>query len=140
MDGRRLKFVLLGAGVLGSMLFLLLVGMKSGGMVYYVTVEEFLRQGDRGTDVRINGKVQSGTIDRLPTGQDVRFTIIENGASLPVVYHGVIPDTFVDEAAVVVEGRLQGDGTFRAHTLLAKCPSKYESAEGAPAVPQPAGV
>jgi cytochrome c-type biogenesis protein CcmE len=46
-----------------------------------------------------------------------------------VAYHGIIPDTFVDDAAVVVEGQLQDDGTFRAHTLLAKCPSKYEAAE-----------
>jgi cytochrome c-type biogenesis protein CcmE len=128
MDGRRLKFVLLGAGVLGSMVFLLLVGMNSGGMVYYVSVEEFVRQPDRGADVRVNGKVISGSIERAPTGQDVRFTMTDGAASLPVVYHGVIPDTFVDEATVVVEGRMR-DGAFRAHTLLAKCPSKYESAE-----------
>ena len=45
-------------------------------------------------------------------------------------YHGIVPDTFVDNADVVVEGRLAGDGTFEAHTLLAKCPSKYEAADG----------
>ena len=34
-------------------------------------------------------------------------------------------------ADVVVEGRLETGGAFHAHTLLAKCPSKYESADGA---------
>ena len=46
----------------------------------------------------------------------------------PVVYRGVIPDTFTDSADVIVEGRLGRDGTFQATTLLAKCASRYESA------------
>jgi cytochrome c-type biogenesis protein CcmE len=131
MDRRRLKFVLLGIGVLLSMTFLLVVGMnRPGGMVYYLTVTEFMQQVDpAGGDFRVNGTVSPGTIRRLPTGLDVRFRLTDGEASLPVAYHGVIPDTFVDDAAVVVEGQLQGDGTFIAHTLLAKCPSKYESAD-----------
>lgn len=132
MDRRRLKFVLFGLGVVLSMTFLLVVGMnRPGGMVYYMTVTEFMQQADPGGgEYRINGTVSSGSIERLSTGMDVRFTMTDDETSLPVAYHGVIPDTFVDEAAVVVEGRLQGDGTFVAHTLLAKCPSKYEAAEG----------
>jgi cytochrome c-type biogenesis protein CcmE len=131
MDRRRLKFVLLGIGVLLSMTFLLVVGMnRPGGMVYYLTVTEFRQQTDpAGGEFRVNGTVAPGTIRRLPTGLDVSFTLTDGEASLPVAYHGVIPDTFVDEAAVVVEGRLQDDGTFVAHKLLAKCPSKYEAAD-----------
>lgn len=131
MDRRRLKFVLLVLGFALSLTLMILAGMnRPGGMVYYVTVSEFLAQG-RGEhrDQRVNGKVAPGTIERLPNGQDVRFTVTDGSASLPVAYHGVIPDTFVDDAAVVVEGRLEADGTFAAHQLLAKCPSKYEAAE-----------
>jgi len=132
MDRRRLKFVLLGLGIALSMTFLLVVGMnRPGGMVYYLTVTEFSQQANPGDgDYRVNGTVFSGSIERLPTGMDVRFDITDGETSLPVAYHGIIPDTFVDEAAVVVEGRLQDDGTFVAHTLLAKCPSKYEAADG----------
>ncbi len=67
---------------------------------------------------------------REPSGQDVTFVVTDGTASLPVNYHGIIPDTFVDGADVVVEGRLGEDGTFVAHTMLAKCPSKYEAADG----------
>jgi cytochrome c-type biogenesis protein CcmE len=74
--------------------------------------------------------VADGTIVRMPTGQDVTFVVTDGDATLPVRYHGIIPDTFVDGADVVVEGQLTGDGTFEAHTLLAKCPSKYEAADG----------
>jgi cytochrome c-type biogenesis protein CcmE len=131
MDRRRLKFLVLGIGVLLSMTFLLVVGMnRPGGMVYYMSVDEFRQQPDpTDGDFRINGSVLPGSIERLPSGMDVRFQLTDGQDFLPVAYHGVIPDTFVDEAAVVVEGSLQDDGTFVAHTLLAKCPSKYEAAE-----------
>ena len=48
-----------------------------------------------------------------------------------MVYDGALPDTFkdVDGAEVVVEGTRLAGGEFRAHTFLAKCPSKYEAAK-----------
>ena len=131
MDRRRLKFLLLGGGVLLSMTFLIVVGMnRPGGMVYYMTTTEFMQQVDPSSgDYRVNGTVTPGTIVRETSGMDVRFRMTDGETSVAVAYHGVIPDTFVDEAAVVVEGRLE-NGTFVAHNLLAKCPSKYESADG----------
>jgi cytochrome c-type biogenesis protein CcmE len=136
MERPRLKFLILGTGVLLSMGLLLVVGMnRPDGLVYYLTVSEFLGQpAPDSRDYRVNGRVVVGSIERAPSGRDVRFVMTDGAASLPVAYHGIIPDTFVDEAAVVVEGRLE-DGSFRAHTLLAKCPSKYEAAdEGPPAL------
>jgi len=130
MDRRRLKFVLLGLGFALSLTILIVAGInRPGGMVYYLTVSEFLAEDRHGDgDHRVNGKVEAGSIERLPGGMDLRFTVTDGSATLPVTYHGVIPDTFVDEAAVVVEGRLEANGTFVAHQLLAKCPSKYEAA------------
>lgn len=133
-----MKFAVLGLGIVLSMTYLIVVGMsRPGGAVYYLTVPEFLAQPDpTAGDYRVNGRVVVGSIERLDTGMDALFTIVDpdSATTIPVVYHGVIPDTFVDDAAVVVEGRLQGDGAFNAHTLLAKCPSKYESADDAPAL------
>ena len=131
MDRRRVKFSMLGGGVLLSMAFLIFVGINgSGGAKYYLSIDEFLNHPERQQEgFRINGKVSAGTIVRLPTGQDVRFEMTDGERMLPVAYHGIIPDTFVDGADVVVEGTLAADGAFKAHTLLAKCPSKYEAAE-----------
>jgi len=82
--------------------------------------------------VRVNGKVAGGTIERQASGQDVRFVMTDGQATLPVSYHGIIPDTFVEGADVVVKGSLDAaSGTFHADELLAKCPSKYESADKA---------
>ena len=57
-----------------------------------------------------------------------RFRVTDGAQSYPVVYRGIAPDTFTDGVDVVVEGRLQRDGTFHATTLLAKCASRYENA------------
>lgn len=132
MDRKRLKFLLLGVGIVATMGTLLIVGMSGpGGLSYYLSVSEFVAAPDQGGDgFRINGKVAEGSIIRQDTGQDVAFVVTDGEAVLPVRYHGIVPDTFVDNADVVVEGRLAGDGTFEAHTLLAKCPSKYEAADG----------
>jgi len=133
VERKRIKFLLLGVGIVASMGFLLVVGMgQPGGLAYYLSVSEFVEAPDRTQgDFRINGKVADGTIERLPTGQDVLFAMTDGASRLPVSYHGIIPDTFVDGADVVVEGQLRSDGVFEAHTLLAKCPSKYEAADEA---------
>ena len=48
MEKRRLKFVLLGAGVVLTMGASLAVGLRgSGGLVYYLSVTEFMEQADR---------------------------------------------------------------------------------------------
>jgi cytochrome c-type biogenesis protein CcmE len=126
------KFLLILVGVLGTMGFFVAAAIKSrpaGGMVYFHTVDEFhAMPHDPSGSFRVNGKVREGSIERLPTGQDVNFVIAGATSTLPVAYHGIIPDTFVDGADVTVEGALLPTGTFRATNLMAKCPSKYEAA------------
>ena len=133
MDGRRIKFILIGLGIVATMVFMLVVATQKsdGGFAYYVTVKEFTEKGQPEGHFRVNGKVATGTIERMPDGRRVKFTIKDQdgGATLPVDFAGIIPDTFVDDADVVVEGKQRPDGVFEATTLLAKCPSKYESSE-----------
>jgi len=133
MDGRRLKFVVLGLGIVASMALLIRAGLdRPGGFSYYLTVSEFVQNPQRAhAGLRVNGKVVEGSIERLPSGEDVTFRMSDGASALAVRYHGIIPDTFVDAADVVVEGRMGPDGVFEATTLLAKCPSKYETADGA---------
>jgi cytochrome c-type biogenesis protein CcmE len=109
--------------------FSVLVALSfQGSMVYYLTVSEFLAHPPSGLDAhfRVNGRVVPGSIVRRPGVLGATFVMTDGKAQLPVVFRKELPDTFVDEAEVVVEGR-EKEGTFEAHTLLAKCPSKYES-------------
>jgi cytochrome c-type biogenesis protein CcmE len=99
-----------------------------GSMVYYLTVSEFLTHPPSDLDghFRVNGKVATGSIVKEQGVLGARFLVTDGKKTLPVIFRKELPDTFVDNAEVVVEGKMK-DGTFEAHTLFAKCPSKYES-------------
>ena len=82
-----------------------------------------------GENIRVNGEVATGTLEQ-DTGNFVsRFILIEGDHSLPIVYHGVVPDAFREGADVVVEGHLNSADIFEASTILTKCPSKYSPQE-----------
>jgi cytochrome c-type biogenesis protein CcmE len=90
--------------------------------------------------VRVHGYVSEGSIERDVPGRQVRFRV-QNEAphgggsaegALAVIYASLeTPDLFKDGAEVVVEGRLDGSGSFHATNVLAKCPSKFEAAADA---------
>ena len=68
-----------------------------------------------------------GTLEKPRNALGARFVMTDGTRQLPVTFGRETPDTLVDGAEVVVEGSLGPDGVFVAHTLLAKCPSKYEA-------------
>ena len=94
---------------------------------YYYTVSEFVQQGSsgHGENVRLNGQVASGSVEKESGGLILSFTIIEGGESLPVIYKGIVPDAFKAGSDIVIEGLLDSDGIFQTNTILTKCPSKY---------------
>jgi cytochrome c-type biogenesis protein CcmE len=98
--------------------------------VYYLTVSELQSKAASlsGQPVRVAGNVVPGTIQRNVGDFTVRFDIADGSGQLPVTYRGVVPDIFGPNIEVVVEGRYNEGGAFNAATLLAKCPSKFESA------------
>ena len=115
--------------ILAGLAVLFGVGLK-GSLVYYLTVGEFLdRKGDQalGENFRINGLLVEGTLEKPKSALGARFVMTDGTRRLPVTFARETPDTLVDGAEVVVEGALGPDGVFVAHTLLAKCPSKYEA-------------
>lgn len=99
---------------------------------YYHTIAEMqtLRGADLAHRIRVGGTVAPGSIHKM-TGR-VDFVLEGEGKSLPVSYVGSdpLPDTFVDKAQALVEGRPAADGRFVAEQVQAKCASKYEAAPG----------
>jgi len=127
----HLKFLIVGALILGAISFLMFSGINDS-MVYYYTVSEALEKAqelaDRG--IRVGGYVQAGTIEKDNSKSQVEFLVFEKESdrTLPVIYQGIIPDSFKDNAEVLVEGMYRPEeGIFHANVLLAKCPSKYEA-------------
>jgi len=126
------KFIIGGGIVLATVGYLMATGIKETG-VYYLTPSELATrvQADHSfynVGVKMGARVVKGSITRDVASQTITFRATDGQNSWPVVYRGLAPDTFTDEVDVVVEGRLQSDGVFRATTLLAKCGSRYEAA------------
>jgi cytochrome c-type biogenesis protein CcmE len=125
------KFLIAGALIIGAIVYLMFSGIN-GSMVYYYSVSELLASADslNGRGVRVSGHVSPGTIERVPGTPELHFTVFEreSARTVPVVYRGIVPDTFKENAEVVVEGTYRAEErVFHANTLLAKCPSKYEA-------------
>lgn len=125
------KVLFAGVLVVGTVGFLMASGIKETG-VYFLTPTELSAKisadpSFHDVGVKMGAKVVSGTIERDVASQTIRFRVTDGQVTYPVVYRGLAPDTFTDDVDVVVEGRLQPDGTFQATTLLAKCGSRYSS-------------
>jgi cytochrome c-type biogenesis protein CcmE len=127
----RSKFIL-GAGLISvSVGYLMASGVKDTG-VYFVTPTELAEKvaadpSIHDVGVRMGARVVNGSISRDVASQTITFEVTDGEQTYPVTYRGLAPDTFDDDVDVVVEGRLQLDGTFKATTLLAKCGSRYEA-------------
>ncbi len=76
---------------------------------------------------RIGGLVVEGSIVRGESEQ-IRFSVTDGGASIPVVYTGVLPDLFNENEGMVGTGRYI-DGVFEASEILAKHDETYMPAE-----------
>ena len=102
----------------------------AGAATYYYKVGELMSQSQSiyGQNVRVDGHVVDGSVVVESAGRLLKFNVSDNGsgASLPVVYQGVVPDAFKVGSEVVVEGALGSDGIFQGKIILTKCPSKYE--------------
>ncbi len=106
---KKKKFLIGGLIVVLAIAYLGYTGFE-GSATYYYTVSELAAQSSsvNGENVRVNGQVAAGSVEQDTKEQILRFTIVdvEEENSLPVVYQGVVPDTFKTGNDVVVEGYL----------------------------------
>lgn len=128
------KFTVLALAFFGAVAYLFISGMKDS-MVYYLTLEELTAAPpEKGDGVRLAGWVKEGSIEGSALDGEIFFTITDGDRDLSVRYAGQVPDNFEEGAEVIVEGIFRGRPVFEAVTMLAKCPSKYETS-----LPTPGG-
>lgn len=72
---------------------------------------------------RIGGLVEEGSIVRGES-LSVRFSVTDGGATVPVIYTGVLPDLFEENQGMVGTGRYI-NGVFEASEILAKHDETY---------------
>jgi cytochrome c-type biogenesis protein CcmE len=100
---------------------------------YYKHVDEVMASPDQwtGKSLQLHGFVVKGTWLQKPNTLQYQFKVENKGSVVHASYTGILPDTFKDEAEVVLKGRLTADGNFEVapNGVMAKCPSKYEEAK-----------
>jgi cytochrome c-type biogenesis protein CcmE len=124
--------------VLGLALGGLLWSTLSEGTEYYKRVDEVMTNPARwqGKALRLHGFVVRDSILRKRDSLEYRFEIQNKGRTVRAMYSGIVPDTFKDEAEVVLKGHLEPDGFHvDPNGVMAKCPSKYEPSKSASATP-----
>lgn len=84
--------------------------------------------------IRAGGCVLPGSVKRSGDSLDVGFLVTDGAAQLEIHYSGILPDLFSEGEAVVVNGRLDGDGVFQATEVLAKHDENYTPPEVADSV------
>lgn len=72
---------------------------------------------------RIGGLVEEGSLIR-GDGHEIRFNVTDGGATVPVIFAGVLPDLFSENQGMVGTGRYV-DGVFNASEILAKHDETY---------------
>ena len=106
----------------------LLWSTLSEGTQYFKDVNEVMadRAQWEAKSLRLHGYVVPGSILQKPDTLEYRFKVQNNGSIINASYKGIVPDTFKDEAEVVLSGRLTPTGFITdKNGVTAKCPSKY---------------
>jgi cytochrome c-type biogenesis protein CcmE len=126
---RNIKII--GAVVLiGAALMLLLVSTSASTAATVVTVAQLSSKREGASRLRLGARVSAAAAVRAETlpSPSLAFSVEDPGRpgiSIPVVYKGVIPDSFAAGRDVILEGTFDGN-VFHAANLLTQCPSKYK--------------
>ncbi len=138
MKPRQKKtMIILGAlAILGTAVGLVMYALTSNISLYFTPTQVFNNEAPQGRGFRVGGLVEEGSIKRQSDGLTVHFNITDTTKVIPVVYKGFLPDLFKEGKGVVVHGKIESGGVFRADEVLAKHDENYVAPEAAFALKQ----
>jgi cytochrome c-type biogenesis protein CcmE len=124
---RRIQVIALAAAALTVSTALIGYAMRDG-INFFRAPSQIMAEPPGPNEVfRIGGLVAEGTLIR-GQGSSIRFEVTDGGASVPVVFTGVLPDLFSENEGMVGTGSYI-NGVFQATEILAKHDEKYMPAE-----------
>jgi len=134
MNAKMKKRLIAVTGVIVIVAIVLLAVVGGGSAAKTVKVAEALQVKDD-AKIEVTGNVveNSFAID----GNGLTFAIYDAEAdpaaavTLPVHYEGGVSATFGNDVTAICTGRMNSQGVLECAELVTKCPSKYESVEGA---------
>jgi cytochrome c-type biogenesis protein CcmE len=133
---KRIAIVAGGLAALAVVAGLVLSAFQQNLVFFFTPSQVAANEAPQGKTFRIGGMVETGSVKRQPDGVTVRFIVTDTAKSVPVVYHGALPDLFREGKGVVAQGRVGPDGVFQASEVLAKHDENYMPPEAAEALKQ----
>ena len=131
---KRIAIVTGGLAALAVAAGLVLTAFQQNLVFFFTPSQVAAKEVPQGKTFRIGGMVEKGSVARQADGLTVRFMVTDTAKSIPVVYHGALPDLFREGKGVVAQGRVGTDGVFMASEVLAKHDENYMPPEAADAV------
>ena len=131
---KRGMWIVSGLAALGVAVALVLNAFQSNLVFFFTPSQVAANEAPRDRAFRLGGLVETGSIARDKDALTVRFKVTDTARTIPVVYTGILPDLFREGKGVVAQGKLTGDGTFRASEVLAKHDENYMPPEAAEAL------
>lgn len=121
-----------GVIVLAVTTYMAFIG-ASASWQYYLTADECASGAAELVDrrVRVSGRVAADSLEIAPDRSHARFLLAGTDHVLTVRCASRLPDNLSEGIDVVVEGRLDSQGTLRGEKVLTRCASKYSPAETA---------
>ena len=124
---RRIQIIALAAVALTVSTVLIGYAMRDG-INFFRAPSQVIAEPPTPNEVfRIGGLVAEGSLIR-GQGESIRFEVTDGGATVPVVFTGVLPDLFEENQGMVGTGRYI-NGVFEASEILAKHDETYMPSE-----------
>jgi len=131
---RRIAWIAAGLCALGIAVALVLNAFRSNLVFFYTPTQIANGEAPKTRNFRLGGLVEDHSVQRVPDGLGVTFTVTDREKSIPVRYQGILPDLFREGRGVVAQGHLGDDGRFVATEVLAKHDENYMPPEAAEAL------
>jgi cytochrome c-type biogenesis protein CcmE len=127
MKPRYKRLILIGAGLatLGLAATLVLSAFQKNLVFFFTPTQVLAGQAPKGSNFRMGGLVEKGSLQRQPDGVTVAFLITDNANRIRVHYRGILPDLFKEGKGVVAQGKLGAGSLFLAEEVLAKHDENY---------------
>jgi len=140
MKPRHKKISFIALAVFGlCAVTLLILNTFSSNIVFFHSPTD-IKQGKAPINqtFRLGGMVKESSIKHNTDGLQVSFTVTDTLKDIDVTYKGILPDLFREGQGVVVQGKLQKTGIFKAEQVLAKHDENYMPPEAKAALDQAA--
>ena len=131
---KRIAMIVVGIVVLAIAAALLLKSFRSNLVFFFTPTQVVNGEAPKEGNFRIGGLVETGSLERLANGTQVKFKVTDTAKSMQVVYTGILPDLFKEGKGVVAQGKFGKDGVFEADQVLAKHDENYMPPEAAEAL------